>query len=118
MFKLMGKKELQQNQSKRKTKIGFQDQLSLNAGQKYCRMLQVGILQYFRPSLSYHLSSRHLFCLFYSGRITVQLYAQNVCQLDDVIQVKTLLYPLPQRDAFKRVCQPSRPRSGSYSVCY
>ena len=26
--------------SKRRTKIGFQDQLSLNAGQKYCRMLQ------------------------------------------------------------------------------
>ena len=25
---------------KRKTKIGFQDQLSPNAGQKYCRMLQ------------------------------------------------------------------------------
>ena len=25
---------------KRKAKIGFQDQLSLNAGQKYCRMLQ------------------------------------------------------------------------------
>ena len=25
---------------KRKTKIGFQDRLSLNAGQKYCRMLQ------------------------------------------------------------------------------
>ena len=24
-----------------KTKNGFQDQLSLNAGQKYCRMLQV-----------------------------------------------------------------------------
>ena len=27
-------------QSKKKTKIGFQDRLSLNAGQKYCRMLQ------------------------------------------------------------------------------
>ena len=27
-------------QSKRRPKIGFQDQLSLNAGQKYCRMLQ------------------------------------------------------------------------------
>ena len=26
--------------SKKKTKIGFQDRLSLNAGQKYCRMLQ------------------------------------------------------------------------------
>ena len=25
---------------KKKTKIGFQDQLSLNAGQMYCRMLQ------------------------------------------------------------------------------
>ena len=25
---------------KKKTKIGFQDQLSLNAGQKFCRMLQ------------------------------------------------------------------------------
>ena len=31
---------------KKKTKIGFQDRLSLNASQKYCRM------QYFRPSLS------------------------------------------------------------------
>ena len=26
----------------KKTKIGFQDQLSLNAGQKYCRILQGG----------------------------------------------------------------------------
>ena len=26
---------------KKKTKIGFQDRLSLNEGQKYCRMLQV-----------------------------------------------------------------------------
>ena len=33
--------------SKRRTKIGFQDRLSLNAGQKYCRMLQESILQYF-----------------------------------------------------------------------
>ena len=39
----------------KKTKIGFQDRLSLNAGQTYCRMLQESILQYFRPSLSYHL---------------------------------------------------------------
>ena len=32
---------------KKKTKIGFQDQLSHNAGQTYCRMLQESILQYF-----------------------------------------------------------------------
>ena len=55
--------------SKRGHKIGFQDQLSLHAGQKYCRMLQESILQHFRPSLSYHLSLRPLFCLFLSGRL-------------------------------------------------
>ena len=44
------------------SKIGFQDRLLLNAGQKYC-----SILQYFRPSLSYHFSLRSLFCLFLSG---------------------------------------------------
>ena len=49
---------------KKGQKIGFQDRLSLNAGQKYCRILQESILQYFRPSLSYHLSLRSLFCLF------------------------------------------------------
>ena len=27
------------------------------------------ILQYFRPSLSYHLSLRSLYCLFLSGRL-------------------------------------------------
>ena len=53
----------------KKTRIGFQDRLSLNAGQKYCRMLQESILQYFRPSLSYHLSLRPLFCLFLVGRL-------------------------------------------------
>ena len=53
---------------KRRSKIGFQDRLSLSAGQKYCRMLQESILQYFRPSLSYHLSLRPLFCLFLSDR--------------------------------------------------
>ena len=49
------------------TQIGFQDQLSLNAGQKYCRMLQA--------SLSYRLSLRFLFCLYLSGHFTqVLLY--------------------------------------------
>ena len=42
--------------SKRRPKIGLKDRLSLNAGQKYCRMLQESILQYFGPSVSYHLS--------------------------------------------------------------
>ena len=59
----------------KRQKIGFQDQLSLNAGQKYCRML----LQYFLPSFSYHLSLRSLFCLFLSGHFTrVLLYFSKV----------------------------------------
>ena len=54
---------------KNNTKIGFQGRLSLNAGQKYCRMLQECILLYFIPSVSYHLSKRPLFCLFLSGHL-------------------------------------------------
>ena len=51
--------------SRLRPKIGFQDQLSLNAGRKYCIMPQENSLQYFRPSLNYHLSSRLLFCRFW-----------------------------------------------------
>ena len=59
----------------KRPKIGFQDRLLLKAGQKYCRMLQESILQYFWPSLSYHLSLRPLFYLFLSGPFTqVLLY--------------------------------------------
>ena len=59
----------------KRLKNGIQDQLSLNAGQKYCRMLHAecskgSILQYFQPSLSYYSSLRSLFCLFSSGRFT------------------------------------------------
>ena len=54
-------------------KISFPDQFLLNAGQKYCH-----ILQYSQPSLSYHLSLRSLFCLFLSSRFTqVLLYLIN-----------------------------------------
>ena len=63
--------------SKRRPKIGFQNGLLLNAGQKYCRMLSWSILQYFQPSLSYHLSLIPLFCLFLSGCLRqVLLYSK------------------------------------------
>ena len=56
--------------------IGFQDQSLLNAGQKYCRMLSWSILQYFRPSLSYHLSFDTFVLSFLSGHFRqVSLYA-------------------------------------------
>ena len=52
---------------KKKTKIGFQYQLLLNASQKYCRMLQwehSAILSTFIKLAS---ALRALFCLFLSG---------------------------------------------------
>ena len=46
-------------------KNGFQDRLSLNAGQKSCRMLQESILQDFWQALSYHLSLEFCFVYFW-----------------------------------------------------
>ena len=69
-------------QQKRRPKIGFQDWLSLNAGQKFCRMLQGGehsaILLTF--IISSHLSLRSLFRLFLSGGLRqVLLFWQPKC---------------------------------------
>ena len=56
--------------SKITPKIDFWYRLSLNAGQKYCRMLQgESILQHCRPSLSYHFPLRTWLCIFLSGRL-------------------------------------------------
>ena len=64
---------------KKRTKIGFQDRLSPKEGQKYCRMLSWSILQYFQPSLSYHLSLRPLFCLHLCDCLRhVLLYLQKL----------------------------------------
>ena len=58
------------------SKNGFQDWLLLNAGRKYCRMP----LQYFQPSLSYHLSLRYCFYLFLSGFFTQVLLYAKMCE--------------------------------------
>ena len=59
----------------KRQKNGFQDHLSLNAGHCIAECSKGSFLQYFRPSLSYHLSLRSLFCLFLSGHFTqVLLY--------------------------------------------
>ena len=53
----------------------FQDLLILNAGQNIAECSKGSIWQYFRPSLSYHLSLRLLLCIFLSGCFTqVLLY--------------------------------------------
>ena len=55
-------KRVLRGHSKRSPTLGFQDRLSLNAGETYCRMLQESILRYFRPLLGYHLSLRPFRC--------------------------------------------------------
>ena len=67
----------------KKTKIGFQDRLSLNAGQKG------SILQYFLPSLSYHLSLRSLFCQLLSGRLRQVLLYVNRERSGSVVECLT-----------------------------
>ena len=60
--------------SKRTPKIGFRYQLSLKAGQKYCRMLQFKMRAFcntFRPSLSYHFPLGPSFWLFKWPHMTV-----------------------------------------------
>ena len=64
----------------KRPQIGYQDQLSLNASQKY--------LQYIRPSLSFHLSLSSLFCLFLSGRFV------SIDQLTYIKAIYTHSYPV------------------------
>ena len=60
-------------------KIGRQNQLSLNAGQKSCRMLQGGHSAMISTFIQLYLSFRISFYLFMSGRSThVSLYALKV----------------------------------------
>ena len=59
----------------KRPKIGFQDNYHLMQVKSIAECSKGSILQYFRPSLSYHLSLRSLFCLFLSGCFTqVLLY--------------------------------------------
>ena len=81
LYSLYIEKPALSGHSKRRPEISFQDRLSLNAGQKYCRMLQESILQYFWPSLSYHLSLRPLFCLFLSGSLKQVLLEYDVASV-------------------------------------
>ena len=57
----------------KRTKIGFQDQLSLNVGQKYCRMLQGEHSAILSTFIKLQLDIKVLFCLFLSGRFTLDL---------------------------------------------
>ena len=62
--------------SKRIPKLVFKTNFHLLQVKSIAECSPWSILQYFRPSLSYHLSIRFLFCLFLSGRLRqVLLYS-------------------------------------------
>ena len=57
-------------------------------------MLQESILQYFRPSLSYHLLRRPLFCLFLGGRLRQVLHViTNIQFIDKLVSTRHTMQP-------------------------
>ena len=64
--------------SQKDIKLVFKTNYCLIQVKSIAECSKESILQYFRPSLSYHLSLRSLFCLFLSGRLSqVLLYVIN-----------------------------------------
>ena len=65
--------------SKKDQKLVFMTDYGLMQVKSIAECSKGSILQYFGPSLSYHLSLRSLFCLFLSGRLRQVLLYVN-CQ--------------------------------------
>ena len=72
---------------KKKTKIGFQDRLSLNAGQKYCRMLQGEHSAILSTFIKLPFSLISLFCLFLRGFTACTPFC-HVCGINNKILVE------------------------------
>ena len=71
--------------SKRMLKIVFKTYYRLMQVKSIAECSKGSILQYFRPSLSYHLSLRSLFCLFLSGplrQVLLYLYSLTFKKLN------------------------------------
>ena len=83
-IKMLTVKPVLSSHSKRRSKLVFETDYHLMQVKSIAGCSKGSILQYFRPSLSYHLSLRSLFCLFLSGPLRqVLLYLkilnQNIC---------------------------------------
>ena len=75
--------------SKRTPKLVFKADYRLMQVKSIAEYSKGSILQYFRPSLSYHLSFRALFCLFLSGCIRQILLYMFVTQKHNLIREQT-----------------------------
>ena len=69
-------KPVQNGYTKKDPKLVFKTNTRLMQVKSIAECSKGSILHYFRPSLSYHLSLRSLFCLFFSGHFT-QVFAYS-----------------------------------------
>ena len=70
IFKDLKKKTVYIGHSQKDRKLVFKTNYLLMQVESIAECSKGSILQYFRPSLSNHLSLRSLFCLFLSGHFT------------------------------------------------
>ena len=64
--------------SKRRPKMGFQDRLSLNVGQKYCRMLKESILQYFSTFFKLQFVFKTFVLSIFEWRLKIGFFHQTM----------------------------------------
>ena len=67
--------------TERRSKLFFKIGYRLMLVKSIAECSKGSILQYFRPSLSYHLPLRSLFCLFLSGRLRQVLLYVTLCAM-------------------------------------
>ena len=78
---------------KRRPKLFFKTDYHLMQVKSIAECSPWGILQYFRPSLSYHLPLRPLFCLFLSGRLRQVLLYSAHCTINLAIVLYGSVHP-------------------------
>ena len=90
----------------KRQKIVFQDNFCLIQFKSIAKCSKGSILQYFRSSLSYHLSLKASFCLFLSDRFTQVLFTVIMSNPDNtILKAKTshtvLMKDCPQNGLMK-----------------
>ena len=85
-----------------KDKLVFKTNYHLMQVKSIAECCKGSILQYFPPSLSYHLSIKCLFCLFLSGRFTQVLLYMSVC-VSELLTVHAFFLPFCLQKGIKAI---------------
>ena len=78
--------------SKRRQKLVFKTDYRLMQVKSIAECSKGSILQYFRPSLSYHLPLRPLFCIFLSGSLRQVLLYSTMSQIRNVTVKRNMCF--------------------------